>query len=237
MGLEQHSSISGSTTPCANESAAVRCLEAVDALAATIRLIAARHGELEEALRAVLSAVGFNRDLVASVLSSCQQHFCSHPEDKASEEAVATMATVSKLSIFHPGKSPEDAQATGPFSIRLPLLLSAVPMCRGALAEWLDAAGVPADTAYDTLVVASELVTNGVIHAAGHDFALSAEQDHRSLIIEVTTTIPAENSIANAAGDPDEHGRGLVIVTALVDEMTVTDQHNLHRVRCRLSPA
>jgi anti-sigma regulatory factor (Ser/Thr protein kinase) len=86
---------------------------------------------------------------------------------------------------------------------------------RAVLADW----NLSADTADDAILVISELLTNAVVHAlppAALRLSWTRIDGHSALHIEVTDAGPA-----NPAGqpadwlDPDEHGRGIKIVTAL----------------------
>ncbi|MFC9431476.1 ATP-binding protein [Streptomyces sp. NPDC056987] len=80
-----------------------------------------------------------------------------------------------------------------------------------ALTDWAYSA-VPRS---DVLMVVSELVANALIHACG---PIRAHLDHRadgSLQVAVDDGGP---SLTTSAPDPEEHGRGLVLVAALADE-------------------
>ncbi|MFF3325033.1 ATP-binding protein [Streptomyces sp. NPDC002889] len=93
---------------------------------------------------------------------------------------------------------------------------AAVPAVRGrvrmVLAEW----GFPPDVTMDALVVVSELLTNALVHAlppATLRLSWVRVDERRALRIEVTDAGGALPSRQSAA--PDEHGRGIAIVTAL----------------------
>ncbi|MFI2347959.1 ATP-binding protein [Streptomyces sp. NPDC019443] len=83
---------------------------------------------------------------------------------------------------------------------------------RAVLAEW----GLCPDVTMDALLVVSELLTNALVHAVPPaTLRLSwVRVDERSALrVEVTDAgraLPARQS-----DDPDEHGRGIAIVTAL----------------------
>ncbi|NUK00366.1 ATP-binding protein [Streptomyces lunaelactis] len=83
---------------------------------------------------------------------------------------------------------------------------------RAVLAEW----GLPPDVTMDAVLVASELLTNALVHAlppATLRLSWVRVDERRALRVEVTDTgraLPARQST-----DPDEHGRGIAIVTAL----------------------
>lgn len=85
---------------------------------------------------------------------------------------------------------------------------------RGILAEW----GLSPDAVMDALVVVSELVTNALVHALPPaTLRLSAVRvdGHGALRVEVTDAGPALDGDGWGTPDPDEHGRGIDIVTAL----------------------
>ncbi|MFJ8630197.1 ATP-binding protein [Streptomyces sp. NPDC093568] len=86
---------------------------------------------------------------------------------------------------------------------------------RAVLADW----NLAADTADDVLLVVSELVTNAIVHALPPaTLLLSRRQaDSREAVrVEVTDKGPATPTQPFLCPvDPDEHGRGLDIVTTL----------------------
>ncbi|WP_030680433.1 ATP-binding protein [Streptomyces cellulosae] len=86
---------------------------------------------------------------------------------------------------------------------------------RKVLAEW----GLAADTADDVLLVTSELLTNALVHALPPaTLRLSRSHADRcgAVRVEVTDRGPVTPAGQSASAlDPDEHGRGLAIVTAL----------------------
>ena len=106
-----------------------------------------------------------------------------------------------------------------PREVRLPL--AAVPeaardarvVTRAVLRDW----SVPEDVVDDALLVVSELVTNAVRHAPGHDgveLGLAEETGRlRVSLIDGSTTSPLPREAAAGAED----GRGMAIVAALAD--------------------
>lgn len=86
---------------------------------------------------------------------------------------------------------------------------------RSVLAEW----ELRPEVAEDVLLVISELTTNAIVHADGPAaLRLSwTRVDGRSALhIEVTDSGPAaQPCLPGGTTDPDEHGRGLGIVSAL----------------------
>ena len=83
------------------------------------------------------------------------------------------------------------------------------------LADW----GLAADTLEDALLVVSELITNAVLHAlppAVLRLRWSETKGCGTLHIAVTDGGPVPRGPGSAEEtEPDEHGRGLCIVTAL----------------------
>ncbi|MBT2416415.1 ATP-binding protein [Streptomyces sp. ISL-22] len=86
---------------------------------------------------------------------------------------------------------------------------------RGILADW----NLAADIAEDILLVVSELLTNAIVHAlppATLRLSRSRLDLYAAVRVEVTDMGPAAPPPRPASPlDPDEHGRGVGIVTAL----------------------
>ncbi|MFF3934638.1 ATP-binding protein [Streptomyces phaeofaciens] len=94
----------------------------------------------------------------------------------------------------------------------------AVPAVRGRvrniLAEW----GLSPDTTMDALLVVSELLTNALVHAlppATLRLSWVRVDGHAALRVEVTDAGPVLAGEGWGDPDPDEHGRGIDIITAL----------------------
>ncbi|MET9836011.1 ATP-binding protein [Streptomyces sp. NPDC006385] len=92
---------------------------------------------------------------------------------------------------------------------------------RAVLVDW----NVAADLAEDVLLVVSELLTNAIVHALPPaTLSLSRSRPDRcgAVRVEVTDRGPAApTGLSAPAPDPDEHGRGLDIVTALASRCGV----------------
>ncbi|GAA1939045.1 ATP-binding protein [Kitasatospora viridis] len=87
-------------------------------------------------------------------------------------------------------------------------------LAHAALRRW----GTDADTVDQALLVVSELVTNAVEHALP-PVTLRLSRHPHALHIEVADGGPAARDGAWTAGCmPEEHGRGLAIVTAIARE-------------------
>ncbi|OEJ23424.1 response regulator receiver protein [Streptomyces agglomeratus] len=117
---------------------------------------------------------------------------------------------------------PEAVDRLGPDAVDhvcpLPHAPGAVSAVRGrvrtVLAEW----GLSPDAIMDALVVVSELLTNALVHAlppATLRLSWVRIDGHGALRVEVTDAGPVLAGDGWDAPDPDEHGRGIDIVTAL----------------------
>ncbi|MFJ5533797.1 ATP-binding protein [Streptomyces sp. NPDC093261] len=99
----------------------------------------------------------------------------------------------------------------------LPYAPRAVSAVRRRVCAVLATLGVPTDAAENVLVVVSELLTNALVHALP-PATLRLTQvlvDGRGAVrVEVTDNGPAKGA-PDRPVDPDEHGRGLGIVTTL----------------------
>ncbi|MGW3151497.1 ATP-binding protein [Streptomyces sp. NPDC001177] len=97
---------------------------------------------------------------------------------------------------------------------QLPYHPQAASIARGEVRTALHRWGVSEEVADAVLLVVSELVTNGVEHAKP-PLVLRARQDVAGYRIHVEVTDGGAVASAEAGADspePDEHGRGLVIV-------------------------
>jgi len=122
---------------------------------------------------------------------------------------------------------PDTAAPLGAFEYRFSPSRATIPLARHLLSDWLDHVSVEEAERGDLLLVASELCANAVRHASGAPSALSlrawAEGD--AVIIEVEDDGDGFE-LASLYDDevPDldaERGRGLYVVEALTDEVSV----------------
>ncbi|WP_316743670.1 ATP-binding protein [Streptomyces sp. MK7] len=100
----------------------------------------------------------------------------------------------------------------------LPHTPGTVSAVRHRVSALLGSWGLPAEAADDVLLVVSELVTNALVHArppATLRLWQLPVDGRRAVHVEVSDLGPAAPPGPAAAPDPDEHGRGLDIVTAL----------------------
>jgi len=123
---------------------------------------------------------------------------------------------------------PKDDQAQlEPFEYHFSPSAATVPLGRHLLSDWLEHLSVDDAERADLLLVASELCSNAVRHASGAPTALSlrAWADGDSVVIEVEDDGAGfELSARYDEEVPDtdlERGRGLYVVEALTDDMTV----------------
>jgi len=109
---------------------------------------------------------------------------------------------------------------------------------RHTVLEWLAGAGCRGERAHDVLVVVSELVSNGVIHDGGDDIDLLLSRDDKGISIEVITGGQRRSREAlgsRGVTDPAETGRGLFVVNALTDVLSIEDRRGRHHVICHVA--
>ena len=122
-----------------------------------------------------------------------------------------------------PGR--DSAPPLGAFEYRFSPSLATVPLARHLLGDWLDHLAIDDSERDDLLLVASELCSNAVRHASGKPGALAmrAWADRDALIVEVEDDGPGME-LSHRMEDPDleaETGRGIYVVRALTDDLTV----------------
>jgi anti-sigma regulatory factor (Ser/Thr protein kinase) len=123
-------------------------------------------------------------------------------------------STVSEAEV--PGSSAGDAS----WEQRLPRLASAVPAARRLVAGWLRAAGGPDELVADAEVVATELVTNAVLHSAGdhlHLRLIAVDEVRRLEVEDHYPGLPATRPRSDSGV-----GHGLQLLEALATESGVT---------------
>jgi anti-sigma regulatory factor (Ser/Thr protein kinase) len=105
---------------------------------------------------------------------------------------------------------------------------AATPGCaRDIIRTWLVAWQIPAGRAHDTLVIASELTTNALVHTDSSQIVVAVQitgREGRRLTIRVIDQGPSRAGWADRRNEPDGSrddvalsGRGLAIVAALAD--------------------
>ncbi|MCA1691072.1 MAG: SpoIIE family protein phosphatase [Actinobacteria bacterium] len=127
--------------------------------------------------------------------------------------------------------------ALGPFEYRFSPSSATVPIGRHLLADWLEHLAVDRSEVGDLLLVASELCSNAVRHASGAPGALVLRvwAEGSDIAIEVQDDgagFEPRQRYDDELPDPEaERGRGLYVVEALTDEVTVTCEEGKTVVR------
>lgn len=125
----------------------------------------------------------------------------------------------------------------GGFEYRFSPNPATVPLGRHLLSDWLDHVNVEQAEASDLLLVASELCSNAIRHSSGapSSLVLRAWADRDALVIEVEddgTGFELNDRYEDEMPDPDaEQGRGLFVVEALTDQLTVNRVDGRTQVR------
>jgi serine/threonine-protein kinase RsbW len=117
----------------------------------------------------------------------------------------------------------------------LPRDAVSVPVCRQVLDRCLETLGVTPDTRADIALALSEACANVIQHAGpGEEYEVQVIARNRQCVIEVVNTgspdsEPMPDGFA-LASDPvpatAEHGRGLKIIDAVVDNLQLTSNES-----------
>ncbi|MBL1102000.1 ATP-binding protein [Streptomyces coffeae] len=149
--------------------------------------------------------------------------------------ALPAASAHSLASVPHPplGSPPAAAQSAQHRQYELPHHLTAAAVARRKARPDLSAWGLDEDTAYDALLVLTELVTNAVEHAlppvALHLWTITTADGHTGLHIDVTDGGPApEDSPWATSYTADEHGRGRHIITSLASHTSTHHTDTTH---------
>jgi anti-sigma regulatory factor (Ser/Thr protein kinase) len=97
--------------------------------------------------------------------------------------------------------------------LSLPAEPSSVVLARELARHTFTAWGYPPDTVQDSMLVMSEIVTNAVAAARGHELRLRYTTKAGAPLLECWDPSPA-HPIPRRATDTDESGRGLTIINA-----------------------
>jgi len=128
-------------------------------------------------------------------------------------------------------RTPPDPVAStrlAPLEYRFSPTTATVPLARHLLADWLEHLAVDQSEVDDLLLVGSELCANAVRNASGAPgaLALRAFIENDSVVVEVEDDgegFEHSDSYEDEVPDTDaEEGRGLYLVEALTDELTVS---------------
>jgi serine phosphatase RsbU (regulator of sigma subunit)/anti-sigma regulatory factor (Ser/Thr protein kinase) len=119
----------------------------------------------------------------------------------------------------------ESTAPLGAFEYKFSPSLATVPLARHLLGDWLEHLRLADGERDDLLLVASELCSNAVRHASGKPgaLALRAWAEGDALVLEVEDD-GAGMELTRRMEDPDleaETGRGVYVVRALTDDLTV----------------
>jgi anti-sigma regulatory factor (Ser/Thr protein kinase) len=134
-------------------------------------------------------------------------------------------------------------RASSPLEVRLPARIEAVPEARHELARWLSGAPVSREIADEFALVVTELVTNAVEASPGPraHIAVRARLDPHEVVLLVSDEGEGFHLVSSPSlpSSASVRGRGLPIVSALMDEMTINrrDGRTEVEVSRRLPPA
>jgi len=114
-------------------------------------------------------------------------------------------------------------QPPPPFHLHLPAAVTSIPRARHRLRSWLQAAAIDNDVAGDLLLAVGEAVTNAVEHASD-DVAHHVELTITAHLADslITITVGDTGRWRPASTAPSDRGRGIALMRALVDHLTVT---------------
>lgn len=120
------------------------------------------------------------------------------------------------------------------FSLALPREELSVPVIRRVLGDALRGLGVSEDCVDDILVAASEACTNVVRHSTTLEYEVTGCIDDETCVLHITDhgtglRLPAVRPVEELA----ESGRGLDIMSALVDDLVLTTTPDGVRVELR----
>ena len=123
-------------------------------------------------------------------------------------------------------------------NLRVPFQAPSASLVRRELRDWLQDRGFGGDTVEDARVVISELVGNSVRHAAPlpvNDLLVTWTLENGDLVISVSDGGSGSTSPHMVAANRSAvSGRGLSIVTALVDRWWVEDGGGTTTVHVRM---
>jgi len=109
-----------------------------------------------------------------------------------------------------------------------------LPRARAALRAWLQAHRVPEEVATDALLVATELVTNGIVHGGGAITVRAEATDDDVLLEVVTLDLAADEHPWLDVRTGIDGGRGLRIVRALTRNLAIRCEGPVRTVSCSL---
>ncbi|WP_406304511.1 ATP-binding protein [Streptomyces sp. NBC_00885] len=102
-------------------------------------------------------------------------------------------------------------------------------------APWFARWDLTSDEQDSALIVVAELTANAVLHGRG-DMSIFLVRNHDGLIIQVTDHhAHADAPHSEPAPCPDEHGRGLIMVQSLADDLQINVTADGWCVRARMN--
>jgi len=110
-----------------------------------------------------------------------------------------------------------------------------LPRARAVLRRWLTAPGVPQSVHGHLPLIASELVTNGVVHDGAGPITVRAEATEDNVRLEVVTIDVAAGKNAERPREAAEGGHGLRIVKGLTQDFAIHQEGRVRTVSCSLS--
>jgi serine/threonine-protein kinase RsbW len=133
--------------------------------------------------------------------------------------------------------TPLAAPLQGPVALNLPFSVQSAGAVRRALSSWLVLQTASDAVIHDARLVATELVSNAVRHAAPLSNGTMLVRWHReddALVISVCDGGGSGDPVLVVADAEAEGGRGLAIVQALSLRWWVQRTHKVHTVHVRL---
>lgn len=118
------------------------------------------------------------------------------------------------------------------FSLALPREAMSVPVIRRVLGDALRGLGVSEDCVDDILVAASEACTNVVRHSSTLEYEVDGAIDDENCVLWITDHGAGMRRPAET-GELAESGRGMNIMRALVDDLTLDARPDGVRVSMR----
>ncbi|MFL6022996.1 MAG: ATP-binding protein [Marmoricola sp.] len=129
------------------------------------------------------------------------------------------------------------APLQGPVALNLPFSGQSAGVVRRALTSWLTHHRVPDAVVTDATLVATELVSNAVRHAAplaNDSMLVRWHRDGDALVISVCDGGGSSDPVLVVADARAESGRGMAIVDTLTERWWVQRSHGVHTVHVRM---
>ncbi|HEX8771340.1 MAG TPA: SpoIIE family protein phosphatase [Acidimicrobiales bacterium] len=133
-------------------------------------------------------------------------------------------------------RSPDTGPVLAPFEYRFSPIPATIPLARHLFADWLEHLAVDDSERSDLILVVSELCSNALSHSSGapRSLALRAWAEGDAIVVEVEDDgagFEIEDHYDDEMPDLDvEKGRGLYVVEALTDDISVRRDDADHTV-------